>query len=160
MTQRYESSLDGIGLRVGVVVSRFNSVVTDRLLEGALDGLRRHGVAEEAIEVASVPGAFELPIVAELMAAAKRVDTIACLGAVVKGETPHFDMIAQWVVAEIGRLSVVHRIPMALGVLTTNTVEQALARAGGGHGNKGYDAALVAIEMANLARRLKGSNEQ
>ena len=160
MTMRYESSLDGIGLRVGVVVSRFNSVVTDRLLEGALDGLRRHGVAEESIEVASVPGAFELPIVAELMAAAKRVDTIACLGAVVKGETPHFDMIAQWVVAEIGRLSVVHHIPMALGVLTTNTMEQALARAGGGHGNKGYDAALVAIELANLTRQLKGSNEQ
>jgi len=151
---RYESSLDGSGLRVGVIVSRFNSVVTDRLLEGALDGLRGHGVSEDRIRIASVPGAFELPLTAELMARGREVETIACIGAVVRGETPHFDMIAQWVVAELGRLSVVHRLPMALGVLTTNTIEQALERAGGKHGNKGYDAALVAIEMANLARQL------
>lgn len=154
MTRRYESSLDGSALRVGVIVSRFNSVVTERLLDGALDGLHRHGVADARIEVANVPGAFELPLVAGLMAASRRVDTIACLGAVVRGETPHFDMIAQWVVAELGRLSVVHRLPVALGVLTTNTIEQALERAGGTHGNKGYDAVLVAIEMANLARQL------
>jgi len=151
---QYESSLDGSGLRVGVIVSRFNSVVTDRLLEGALDGLRGHGVSEDRIRIASVPGAFELPLTAELMARGREVETIACIGAVVRGETPHFDMIAQWVVAELGRLSVVHRLPMALGVLTTNTIEQALERAGGKHGNKGYDAALVAIEMANLARQL------
>jgi len=151
---RYESSLDGSGLRVGVIVSRFNSVVTDRLLEGTLDGLRGHGVSEDRIRIASVPGAFELPLTAELMARGREVETIACIGAVVRGETPHFDMIAQWVVAELGRLSVVHRLPMALGVLTTNTIEQALERAGGKHGNKGYDAALVAIEMANLARQL------
>jgi len=154
MAKQYESSLAGAGLRVGVIASRFNSVVTERLLEGALDGLRRHGVAEDDIAVASVPGAFELPLAAELMAASTRVDTVVCLGAIVQGETPHFDMIAQWVVAELGRLSVVHRLPMALGVLTTNTIEQALERAGGKHGNKGYDAALVAIEMANLARQV------
>jgi 6,7-dimethyl-8-ribityllumazine synthase len=154
MVTRYESSLDGSGLCIGVIVSRFNGVVTERLLEGALDGLRRHGVADERIQVASVPGAFELPLTAARMAAARQVEAIACLGAVVKGETPHFDMIAQWVVAELGRLSVAHGVPVALGVLTTNTVEQALERAGGAHGNKGYDAALVAIEMANLARRL------
>jgi 6,7-dimethyl-8-ribityllumazine synthase len=154
MGRRYESSLDGGPLRVGVIVSRFNSVVTERLLDGALDGLGRHGVAEGHIEIADVPGAFELPLAAELMAASRRVDAIACLGAVVRGETPHFDLIAQWVVAELGRLSVAHRLPIALGVLTTNTLEQALARAGGKHGNKGYDAALAAIEMANLARRL------
>jgi 6,7-dimethyl-8-ribityllumazine synthase len=154
MPRRYTSLLDGSGLHVGVVVSRFNDVVTDLLLEGALDRLRRHGVADDNVEIASVPGAFELPLTAALMAASGRVDTVVCLGAVVRGETPHFDMIAQWVVAEIGRLSVAHRIPISLGVLTTNTVEQALERAGGTHGNKGDDAALAAIEMANLARQI------
>ncbi len=154
MPKRYAKSLDGAGLHVGVVVSRFNSVVTDLLLEGALAGLRRQGVADDSVEVAGVPGAFELPLIASLMAASGRIDTVVCLGAVVKGETPHFDMIAQWVVAEIGRLSVAHRVPMALGVLTTNTIEQALERAGGKHGNKGDDAALAAIEMANLARQI------
>lgn len=153
MARRYESLLDGSTLRVGVIVSRFNEVVTERLLEGALDGLLRHGVADRRIDIAHVPGAFELPIVAELMATSQRIDAIACLGALVRGETPHFDVIAHWVVAEIGRLSVVHRLPMALGVLTTNTIEQALERSGGTHGNKGYDAALAAIEMANLARQ-------
>ena len=163
MARRYESVLDGKGLRVGVVVSRFNSVVTDRLLSGALEGLRERGVDDAAIEVASVPGAFELPIIAELMArsdGAARVDAVVCLGAVVKGETPHFDMIAQWVVAELGRLSVVHRTPMALGVLTTNSIEQALERSGGRHGNKGTEAAVVAIEMANLARQLRAGTAQ
>ena len=154
MARRYPSLLDGSGLHVGVVVSRFNGAVTDLLLEGALDSLRRHAVADDSVEVASVPGAFELPLIAALMAASGRVDTVVCLGAVIRGETPHFDMIAQWVVAEIGRLSVAHRIPMALGVLTTDTIEQALARAGGKHGNKGDDAALAAIEMANLARQI------
>jgi 6,7-dimethyl-8-ribityllumazine synthase len=154
MTRQFETSLAGTRLRVGIVVSRFNQVVTDRLLAGALDGLRRHGVADENIEIASVPGAFELPLAAVLMAGSGRVDAVACLGAIVQGQTPHFDMIAQWVVAELGRLSVSSRVPLALGVLTTNTVEQALERSGGTHGNKGYDAALVAIEMANLDRQL------
>jgi 6,7-dimethyl-8-ribityllumazine synthase len=154
MPTQYERSLDGSGLRVGVVWSRFNNVVTERLLEGTLGSLREQGVDDDHIEVASVPGAFELPLVATLMAASGRIDAIVSLGAVVKGETPHFDMIAQWVVAELGRLSVAHRIPIALGVLTTNTMEQALERAGGRHGNKGQDAALVAIEMANLARQI------
>jgi 6,7-dimethyl-8-ribityllumazine synthase len=151
--REYATSLDGAALRVGIVVSRFNSVVTERLLEGALDGLKRHGVAESAIDLAHVPGAFELPLIAESYARSGRIDTVVCLGAVVRGETPHFDMIATWVVAELGRLSTAHRLPMALGVLTTDTIEQALERAGGKHGNKGYDAALVAIEMANLARQ-------
>ena len=154
MPTQYERSLNGSGLRVGVVWSRFNNVVTERLLEGTLGSLREQGVDDDHIEVASVPGAFELPIVATLMAASGRIDAIVSLGAVVKGETPHFDMIAQWVVAELGRLSVAHRIPIALGVLTTNTMEQALERAGGRHGNKGQDAALAAIEMGNLARRI------
>ncbi len=155
MPRQFPSSLDGARLGVGVVVSRFNSVVTERLLEGAIDGLRRHGVEDAAIEVAHVPGAFELPLVADLFGRSRRLAAVVCLGAVVRGETPHFDVIAQWVVAEIGRLSVAHRLPMVLGVLTTNTMEQALERAGGTHGNKGYDAALVAIEMANLARQFE-----
>jgi len=155
MSRQFTTSLDGARLRVGVVVSRFNSVVTERLLEGAVDGFRRHGVEDAAIEVVHVPGAFELPLVADLFGRSRRVEAVVCLGAVVRGETPHFDMIAQWVVAEIGRLSVVHRLPMVLGVLTTNTMEQALERAGGTHGNKGYDAALVAIEMATLARQFE-----
>jgi 6,7-dimethyl-8-ribityllumazine synthase len=154
MTRQLETSLAGTRLRVGIVVSRFNQVVTDRLLAGALDGLHRHGVADENVEIASVPGAFELPLAAVLMADGRRLDAVVCLGAIVQGQTPHFDMIAQWVVAELGRLSVSSRVPMALGVLTTNTIEQALERSGGTHGNKGYDAALVAIEMANLARQL------
>ncbi|MGH7787528.1 MAG: 6,7-dimethyl-8-ribityllumazine synthase [Candidatus Binatia bacterium] len=154
MTKRYTRSLDGSGLRIGVVASRFNEVVTDRLLEGALAALAQHGVPADRIEVAQVPGAFELPVIAELMAVRGQVEAVVCLGAIVQGETPHFDMIAHWVVAELGRLSVAHRLPIALGVLTTNTLEQALERAGGRHGNKGAEAAEVALEMANLARQL------
>lgn len=154
MTKRYTRSLVGSGLRIGVVASRFNEVVTDRLLAGALEALAKHGVPGDRIEVAQVPGAFELPVIAELMAVRGQVEAVVCLGAIVQGETPHFDMIAQWVVAELGRLSVAHRLPIALGVLTTNTLEQALERAGGRHGNKGFEAAEVALEMANLARQL------
>ena len=154
MARQFDSSLEGSGLRVSVVVSRFNQLVTERLLDGALDGLRGHGVTDDRIEVASVPGAFELPLIAALLASSGRVHAVVCLGAIIQGQTPHFDMIAQAVVAELGRLSVAQRVPVALGVLTTNTIEQALERAGGTHGNKGYDAALVAIEMANLARQV------
>lgn len=153
--RRHETSQDGSRLRIGVAVSRFNHVVTERLLAGALDGLRGHGVADGAIEVAHVAGAFELPLLADMYARSHRLDAVVCLGAVVRGETPHFDMIATWVVAELGRLSILHRLPIALGVLTTDTIEQALERAGGTHGNKGHDAAVVAIEMANLARQFE-----
>lgn len=155
MAKQLVSSLDGTGLRVGIAVSRFNSVVTERLLEGALAALARQSVAASAIEIAHVPGAFELPLSVELFARSHRLEAIIALGAVVRGETPHFDMIAQWVVAELGRLSVVRHMPVALGVLTTHTIEQALERAGGKHGNKGEDAALAAIEMANLQRQLE-----
>ncbi len=153
--RHFASAVDGAGLRIGVAVSRFNTVVTERLLQGALDGLTQHGVASGAIEVAHVPGAFELPLLCDWYARSHRIDAIVSLGAVVRGETPHFDMIAQWVVAELGRLSIERRMPIALGVLTTNTLEQALERAGGAHGNKGYDAALVAIEMATLGRQFE-----
>lgn len=152
MAKTHERNLDGAGLRVGVVAARFNSVVTERLMAGALDALRSHGVAEQAIEVVHVPGAFELPLPTAMLAASGRVDAIVCLGAVIKGETPHFDFIAGWVVGEIGRLMVAHRLPIALGVLTTLSLEQALERSGAKHGNKGYEAALTAIEMANLSK--------
>jgi 6,7-dimethyl-8-ribityllumazine synthase len=154
MAKTLEGKLDGAGLRIGVVASRFNSVITERLLSGALDALRRHGVDEEAIEVAHVPGAFEIPLLAELMASSGRFDAVVCLGALVKGETPHFGFIAGWAVGEIGRLMLAHRVPVALGILTTNSVEQALERSGAKHGNKGYDAAMTAIEMANLRKCL------
>jgi 6,7-dimethyl-8-ribityllumazine synthase len=138
-----------------VIVSRFNTVVTERLLAGALSGLRHHGVSESSVDVVHVPGAFELPFTVDIVARSRHLDGMVCLGAVVRGETPHFDIIATWTVAEIGRLSLLHRLPVALGVLTTNTIEQALDRAGGAHGNRGYDAALVAIEMAILARQFE-----
>ena len=151
--RQYETSQDGSRLRIGVAVSRFNSVVTERLLEGALEALKKHGVADDAIEVAHVSGAFELPLLADMYARSQRLDAIVALGAVVRGETPHFDMIATWVVAELGRLGTQYHLPIALGVLTTDTLEQALERAGGAHGNKGAEAAVVAIEMANLDRQ-------
>ena len=145
----------GAGMRIAVVCGRFNGHVTLRLLDGARRGLAHCGVAEADVRVEWVPGAFELPLIADQMAARSEIETLVCLGAVVRGETPHFDMIAQWVVAELGRLSVMHHKPVALGVLTTNTIEQALERAGGRHGNKGIDAALVAIEMANLVHAMR-----
>jgi 6,7-dimethyl-8-ribityllumazine synthase len=145
---------DGSGMRIAVVVSRFNSEVTERLLAGALDTLRKSGVAEDAIEVVHVPGAFELPLPVQLLAASGRVDAIVCLGAVVRGETPHFEYISSTVFDLIGELAVRHQLPIALGVLTTETVEQALQRSGGTHGHKGRDAAVTAIEMVNVRRAL------
>lgn len=149
-----QGNLDGAGLRIAIVASRFNSLVTERLLEGALAALRQHGVADEAIEVAHVPGAFEIPVVTEVFARSRRFDAVVCLGAVIRGETPHFDFISASVVGELARLGVTHRLPVALGVLTTHTIEQALERSGGKYGNKGDEAALTAIEMANLVRVL------
>ena len=149
-----QGRIDGTGLRVAVVASRFNGTVAERLLSGAIDALRQHGVAEDAIEVVRVPGAFELPLATQLLAARGDLDAIVALGALVRGETPHFDFIAGWVVAELGRQSVEYQLPIALGVLTTNTIEQGLARSGGNHGNKGAEAAVTALEMANLRRTL------
>jgi 6,7-dimethyl-8-ribityllumazine synthase len=125
------------------------------LLAGAIEGLKRHGVAESDIDIVKVPGAFEIPACAQALAVSGRFDALVCLGAVVRGDTPHFDFIAASVVNEVGRLVVQHELPMALGVLTTNTMDQALARSGSGHGNKGYEAAVTALEMANVCRDLK-----
>jgi 6,7-dimethyl-8-ribityllumazine synthase len=154
MTKTHQGSQEGARLRVGVVVSRFNGVVTERLLAGALEQLRRCGVKDESIEVVHVPGAFEIPLPVRLLADSGRVDAVVCLGAVVRGETPHFEYISSAVFHQITRLMAEHRLPIALGILTTDTMEQALERSGGRHGNKGAEAAATAVEMATLGRTL------
>lgn len=150
-----EGGLSGEGLRVGIVVSRFNATVTERLLEGALDTLRQWGVQEEAMEIAKVPGSFEIPLVAKKMAQSGRFDALICLGAVIRGETPHFEYIASQVASGIAQVSLTIGLPIAFGVLTTETVRQAMERARVKGRNKGKEAALAAIEMANLLRKIK-----
>lgn len=155
MPRRLEGKPEGEGLRIGVALARFNQGVTDRLLAGALDAFVRHGVADDAIDVAVVPGAFELPLCVERMAATGRYDALVCLGAVVRGETPHFDFVAGEAARGIAELSRKHDLPVAFGVLTTDTMEQALARAGGERGNKGYEAAVTALEMVQVLRAVQ-----
>jgi 6,7-dimethyl-8-ribityllumazine synthase len=150
----HEGTFDARDLRVGIVVSRFNEVISRNLLEGALDCLKRHGVPEEKITVAWVPGAFEIPITAKRLAGAGTFDALICLGAVIRGETAHFDFVAGHASNSIGEVSVETGLPIANGILTTETVEQATERAGGKLGNKGFEAALAAIEMANLLASL------
>jgi 6,7-dimethyl-8-ribityllumazine synthase len=147
-------SLEGRGLRFGIVVARFNRSVTGPLLEGALEALAAHGVADDDLVVVHVPGAFEVPFAAQQLAATGRWSALICLAAVIRGETPHFEYISTEVTRGVGAIVAEHRIPIAFGVLTTDTIEQALARAGEGHGNKGYEAAVTAIEMAQVARLL------
>ncbi|MDP8978796.1 MAG: 6,7-dimethyl-8-ribityllumazine synthase [Actinomycetota bacterium] len=149
----HEGSLDGAGLRVAVVAARFNEVVVDRLVSGALDCLRRHGVADDDIDLAWVPGSFELPVVARRLADSGRVDAIVALGAVVRGQTAHFDYVAGQA-AGVGRVAEATGVPVAFGVLTTETFEQAVDRAGGKLGNRGWEAALTAIETARLVAGL------
>jgi 6,7-dimethyl-8-ribityllumazine synthase len=151
------SEIHGEGLRIAVVVARFNQAVTDALLAGALDALARHGVADDSIHLARVPGAFELPLCAQRLAGTGRYDAIVCLGAVVRGDTPHFDYVAGEAARGLGEVALRHDIPVAFGVLTTDDMGQALARAGGGHGNKGFDAALTALEMVALLRAIHRS---
>jgi 6,7-dimethyl-8-ribityllumazine synthase len=151
MTVRsYEGSFDARDLRVGIVASRFNETVSRRLVEGAIDCLRRHGALDERISVTWVPGAFELPGAAGRLARSGDVDAIVCIGCVIRGETPHFDYVAGSAANGIAGLLADADIPVTFGVLTTETTEQAEARAGGKMGNKGFEAALAAIEMANL----------
>jgi 6,7-dimethyl-8-ribityllumazine synthase len=151
----FEGILDGAGLRIGVVVGRFNEVVVERLLSGCRAGLERHGVAPEAIDVAFVPGSFEAPGAAKLMAASGRYNAVVCLGAVIRGGTPHFEYISGQAAAGVLRAGLDTNIPVIFGILTTDTAEQALDRAGLKSGNKGFDAAVAAIEMANLYRTLR-----
>ncbi|HEV8342503.1 MAG TPA: 6,7-dimethyl-8-ribityllumazine synthase [Candidatus Binatia bacterium] len=154
MANVIEGKLNAQGKKFGVIVSRFNSSVTEKLLEGALDGLRSYGGEENNIDVVRVPGAFEIPLLAYRMAGSGKYDALICLGAVIRGETPHFDYIAAEVSRGIADAISQHRIPIAFGVLTTNSVEQAMERSGVKSGNKGFEAALTAIEMANLNREI------
>jgi 6,7-dimethyl-8-ribityllumazine synthase len=154
MAKIVEGKLTAEGLRFGIVVARFNSFITDRLLDGALDVLRRNGAQEEDIEIFRTPGSFEIPSVARHLAERERFDAIICLGAVIRGATPHFNYISAEVTKGIAQLSLQSTIPISFGVITADTIEQAIERAGTKAGNKGWDAALSAIEMANLYREL------
>ena len=155
MATTFQGELRGAGLRVALVVSRFNEPVTTRLLAGARSALERHGVREEDVDVAWVPGAFELALAARRLAESRRYDAVACLGAIIRGETPHFDYIAAETARGIGQVAQDTGVPTVFGVLTPNTLEQAMERAGGKVGDKGYDAAVTAIEMATLMQRLR-----
>ncbi len=151
----FEGQLDARGLRFALLVSRFNSFVTERLLAGALDALQRSGAAEAEIEIVRVPGSWEMPAAAVVLARQQRFDAIICLGAVIRGETPHFDYIAAEAAKGLAQVSMETGVPVAFGVLTTNTLEQAIDRAGAKGGNKGFEAAMTAVEMANLLRKLR-----
>lgn len=151
-----EGALQGEGLRVAIAVARFNSFITDRLLAGALDGLRRHGVAEDDVTVVRVPGSWELPVTVKALAESSKYDAIISLGAVIRGDTPHFDYVAGEAAKGVGQVMVSTGVPVAFGVLTTNTLEQAIDRAGAKSGNKGFDAATTVIEMASVLRQIRG----
>jgi 6,7-dimethyl-8-ribityllumazine synthase len=154
-----EGNLDAKGLRFAIVVSRFNSFITERLLSGALDALDRSGAAADAVEIVKVPGSWEMPVAVAELLRAKRHDAVICLGAVIRGETPHFDYVAGEAAKGLAQLSLNSGVPLAFGVLTTNTLEQAVDRAGAKSGNKGFEAAMSAIETANLLKRLRIQSE-
>ncbi|MCL4079066.1 6,7-dimethyl-8-ribityllumazine synthase [Coriobacteriia bacterium Es71-Z0120] len=146
----FEGDLVGHGLKIGIVVSRFNELLSSKLLSGALDALTRHGVAEEDVDVAWVPGAFEIPLVAKRMAASGRYDAVLALGVVIRGGTPHFEYVAAEVSKGVAKASLDTGVPVIFGVVTADTIEQAVERSGTKAGNKGWDAALAGIEMAKL----------
>lgn len=150
-----EGTLDGSGLRIGIVCSRFNEFVVESLLAGAARGLRRHGVADDAVDVAWVPGAFEIPLAAQEMASSGRYDAVVTLGAVIRGATAHFEYVAGPCASAISSIQVATGVPVSFGVLTVDTIEQAIERAGTKAGNKGEEAAVGAIEMARLLQRLR-----
>ncbi len=154
MVKIQNGNFDGKGLKVGIVVSRFNNFITEKLLNGALDCLTRHNVDENSISVFWVPGSYEIPAVAKKIASLNKFDAIICLGCVIRGDTPHFDFIASEVSKGVAQVSLETNIPVIFGVLTTDTIEQAIERAGTKAGNKGFDAALSAIELANLYKNL------
>jgi 6,7-dimethyl-8-ribityllumazine synthase len=155
----YAGTAQGEGRRIAVVVARFNETITQKLLEGALDALTRHGVAFDDIDTLWVPGAWEIPFAARRALASDRYDALVALGAVIRGDTPHFDFVAGECARSLAQASAELDFPIAFGVLTCDTMEQAEARAGGVHGNKGWDAALAALEMADLFGRLDAADE-
>ncbi|MBI3949501.1 MAG: 6,7-dimethyl-8-ribityllumazine synthase [Acidobacteria bacterium] len=157
MGEIYKGKLLGEELRFGIVIARFNEFIARSLLEGARDALQRHGVADENMDVVWVPGAFEIPLAAKRLAQSGRYDAIICLGAVIRGGTPHFDYIATEVAKGVATVGLSTGVPTTFGVLTTDTIEQAIERAGTKVGNKGFDAALAAIEMANLWKEVPAS---
>jgi 6,7-dimethyl-8-ribityllumazine synthase len=150
----FEGTLSGADLRIGIVVARFNDFISERLLNGALDTLRRHGVEDDAVDIAWVPGCFEIPLMAKRLAASGRYDALICLGAVIRGSTPHFDYVAGSAASGVARVGMETGVPASFGILTTDNIDQAIERAGTKAGNKGSDAALTAIEMATLLRDL------
>ncbi|HEX7153300.1 MAG TPA: 6,7-dimethyl-8-ribityllumazine synthase [Thermoanaerobaculia bacterium] len=155
MTRSFEGDLSAEGLRFGVVASRFNDEIVGGLLNGALECLKRHGAADDDVVLYRVPGAFEIPTLAAKLVAEERHDAVITLGCLIRGDTPHFDFISAQVTNELSRIAVDARYPLVFGVITCNTHEQAVARSSSGSGNKGWEAALAAIEMANLWRALR-----
>jgi 6,7-dimethyl-8-ribityllumazine synthase len=155
MAKSFEGMLTGEGLHFAIVVARFNELITLRLLDGAKDGLKRHGVSDEAIDVAWCPGSFEIPLVAKILAETGEYDAVICLGAVIRGGTPHFDYVASEVNKGIAKVSLDSGLPVIQGVITADTLEQAIQRAGAKEGNRGFAAALSAVEMANLMRAIR-----
>ncbi len=155
-----EGKLSAEGLKFGIVVGRFNSFITERLLEGAIDCILRHGGSKENIEIVKVPGSFEIPLTAKKLAKSGKYNAVICLSAVIRGSTPHFDYIANEVTKGIAQVSLETEVPISYGVLTTDTIEQAVERAGTKMGNKGFDAAMVAIEMANVLKSIGWYNEE
>lgn len=149
-----EGKKDAQGLKIGIVVSRYNHFITEKLLEGALDGFRSHGGEDKNLTIVRVPGAFEIPLITEKMAASRRYDALVCLGAVIRGDTPHFDYVCDAVTRGIGDAIRTHKIPIGFGVLTTNDVQQAMERAGAKDANKGYEALLTVVEMVDVMRQL------
>ena len=154
-----EGYLDARGLKFAIVVSRFNSVITEQLLAGALDALTRCGANDADVEIVKVPGSWEMPLTVKILAGQKRHDAVIALGAVIRGDTPHFDYVAGQAASGIAQAALETGVPVAFGVLTTNTVEQAMDRAGLKSGNKGFDAAMTAIEMASLLRKLRATGQ-
>ncbi|MBK0291121.1 6,7-dimethyl-8-ribityllumazine synthase [Bacillus sp. S34] len=156
MNHLYEGNLVGTGLKIGIVVGRFNEFITGRLLSGAEDALKRHGVADEDVDVAWVPGAYEIPLIAKKLAESKKYDAVITLGTVIRGATPHFDFVCNEVAKGVASQSLQTGVPIIFGVLTTETIEQAIERAGTKAGNKGWEAGASAIEMANLSKMIEG----
>jgi 6,7-dimethyl-8-ribityllumazine synthase len=154
MAKIIQGDLTAKGLKFGIVAARFNDFITGRLLDGALDALQRHGAAEGDIEVVRVPGSYEIPLAARMLARSKKYDAVICLGAVIRGATPHFEYVSAEVSKGVAAVSLESGLPVIFGVLTTDTIEQAIERAGAKSGNKGWDAALSAIEMANVMRQI------
>jgi len=154
MPKTLEGKISAEGYRFGLVVSRFNDFISSKLVEGAVDALKRHGAAEDQLLLVKVPGAFEIPLAAKKLAESGKVDAVICLGAVIRGSTPHFEYVAAEVAKGIAVVSLDTKVPVAFGVLTTDNIEQAIERAGTKSGNKGWDAAMAAMEMVNLFKQL------